>query len=187
MPKKQKTIILFLVAWIGTGILLIAGLLRLPVFLSEREKLLQLNAKLADSNAIESRMKTFLADFSNDAELLKADISRREKILADNEFKCPSESSIPEFINELQQLFYESGASIINLGYEKREQIESFVILPFSAEIRADYQSMRKVLHALETNPFGIKIDKLKFLSLNDEEHLIRFKVTCSVRFEKSA
>ena len=160
------------------------GILQLPNFLEEREKILTLTAKLEDRNAIQAKMKFFLDNFKNGTDLLKADIAKREKLIAENAFQCQSESKIPEFINGLQQLFADSGASIINLGYERREKVGDLVVLPFIAEFRAPYQGMRKAIHALETNMAGIRIDSLNFLSLNDEEHMIKINAKCSVRFK---
>lgn len=185
MLKRNKVIILFILSWVGTVLLLAAGLIRLPTFLDEREKLLNLKAKLADSKSQELKMKVFLDGFKNDTALMKADISKRENLVSKNTFSCRPESSIPEFVNELQQLFSDSGASIINLGYEKREIFNGFVILPFSAEFRASYQGMRKVLHSLETNSAGVLIENLDLLSLDDEEHKVKMKARCTVRFKQ--
>lgn len=185
MRKPEKTLILLALSWLGTGLLLIAGLIRLPTFLEEREKLIGLKNAISDRKSIEMRLKTFVEDFRNETGLLKAEISRREKQIAERSFKCLNEEQIPDFINELQLIFAENDVAIINLGYEKRKTIGNFVLLPFSAEFRADYQGMRKLLHAMETHPAGIIIDKLDFISLNDADHKIRLKTDCSLRFRK--
>jgi hypothetical protein len=184
MHKRDKVVILFVIAWTGTILLLLAGIIRLPKFFSERETLLNLQNRLADRKAIEARMKGFLTSFQNESETLKTEIFRRENVVSNNTFSPLTEDKIPQFVNELQHLFAEGGAAIINLGYEKRVVQGDFIILPFLAEFRASYQGMRKVLHALESNPAGIRIDEIEFVSLDDEEHMVRIKMACTTRFK---
>ncbi|MGM0600547.1 MAG: hypothetical protein ACQETH_12115 [Candidatus Rifleibacteriota bacterium] len=185
MIKKQKFILLFLFSWAGTILLVLAGVAGLPEFFAKKEQLETLKKKLENRQAIESRMNTFLNRFKNETINLKASIARKKQKLNENEYNCPTEDKIPEFINELQYFYINSGASLINLGYEKRIYKNNFVVLPFVAEFRASYEGFRKVLHQLETHRAGVRIDSLEFISLNDEEHKIKVKTKCSLRFEK--
>ncbi len=185
MQKPDKTVILFILSWLGTSLLLIAGLIRLPTFLEERENLIKLKTAISDRRGIEARLKAFLDSFRNETEMMKIEVRKREDAIAARSFQCRSEEQIPDFISELQLIFADAGAAVINLGYEKRVNFGNYIVLPFSAEFRADYQGMRKLLHALETHPAGIIINKLEFVSLNDEEHKVRLKTECSLRFSK--
>lgn len=185
MPKADKTVLLFALSWLGTVLLLFAGLLRLPTFFSERANLVKLKSAISDRRAIEDKLKKFIADFRNHTDAVKAEISRREKLIADRSFQCRGEEQIPDFISELQLIFADAGAAVVNLGYEKRQSLGNYIVLPFAAEFKADYHGMRKLIHALETHPAGIIINKLEFISLNNEEHKVRLKTECSARFRK--
>ncbi|MFZ5952089.1 MAG: GspMb/PilO family protein [Candidatus Rifleibacteriota bacterium] len=185
MQKPEKAILLLILSWLGTIFLILAIIILLPSFLSERENLIRLRNSIADRHAIETKMKSFLDSFRSESDQIKTEISRREKIITEKAFKCRTEDQIPEFINELQQIFSDTGTSIINLGYQKRNDVGNFLVLPFSAEFKASYESLRKLLHKLETNSAGISIDNLNFISFNDEDHLVRLKADCSLRFRK--
>ncbi len=184
MDKGTKAITLFLCSWIGAILLLFAGAIRLPSFLAERTRLLSLKQKLSDRQTLENIMNGYLKKLSQDIESVNSELEKRRTKIDEANFKCLPNSRISSFLDELQKVFTSPGVSLVDLGYKARLKDDGFVKLPFEARTRCSYQGLRRLIHALETNGAGIKIEKLEFLSLDDEEHQIQLKMNCSVRFE---
>jgi Tfp pilus assembly protein PilO len=185
MFESKKTILIFLLSWIGILFLGTAVLFKIPEFVKEKNNLEALYKQLNNQNALEQKMKTFVDRLKYETQSLKAQINVKLDQIKKKPFNCPDETEIGEFINELQLMFEANEVSIINLGYHERSIKDGLITMPFSIEFTADYQGMRKTLHVLETHKSGVCIDSLEFLSLNDSKHRIHLKASCSVRFSQ--
>lgn len=185
MNRREKALILFIASWVGIFLISAAGVLRLPGFLAERARLIELKRKLSDRKALQAKISVFMSDFKARIATLKQDLKKRKGVLDNCRFQSPVESDIPLFIENLQTLFSRQGINLVYLGYQAREEKNGFVKLPFEAKIRCSYKGMRELLYAIETHKTGIILDQIEFITLDDDSHQIQLKLSCSVRFKK--
>lgn len=184
MSSRHYNTYMFLFIWLGVALFLLICLTRLPQYLSERKRLIELSTKLGNNIAIQRELTEFLDDIGRQTDAMNALMASYEQQIDSSEYERLNQSEIRFFIDDLPQLFTNAGAQILNLGYQPRKQLPGFEDLLFEIQLRSDYQSMRRVLYALETNPAGIVIDRLEFLNFDDEMRLTRLQLECSVRFK---
>lgn len=185
MNKRDRNIIIAVFCWTCSAILLIVSLVQVPSFLSERNRMSALKAKLASQIEIETKFKTFRDGFSAEADEVKNDIARREQLISNASFSCLPADKLTQFVDELQKVFSMSGISLEKLAYKTREVKGDFIILPFEANLLCSYKGFRSLLHGLETHPAGIRIEQLEFNQLNFKGLGASLRLTGMVRFKK--
>lgn len=181
--KRTKVIILFVASWAGVIFLLAIGIVKFPTYLSERQRLLSLKAKLTDSNELETRMNSFIEAFKTRIDAVNSEIASRNTMLQQSTFSRLPESEIPPFVDALPKLVASAGVNLINLGYKTRENVEGFIDQPFEMHFSCRFQQMRTLLHLIESHPAGIRITGLEFITLDDSNHEAQLRLLCNVRF----
>ena len=182
--KSIKALILLLASWAGILLLLGIAAIRLPHYLSERQRLSNLKTQVSDRQQIENRMNAFIQAFTTRIETLSAALADRQQTLASATFNRLPDTAMSDFIDQLPDMVASAGVRLVNLGYKARENLPGFIDQPFELHFNGRYQQIRRMLHVLETHPAGIRIETLEFVSLDDLNHESQLKLQCRVRFQ---
>ena len=182
--KRTKMVIIFLGSWSGIVLLTILGLIKIPAFLNERQRLSSLLAKISNQNELENKMNSFLATFKSNIELINSDIASRKELLDNASFTRLPETEISAFVDGLPQLYASAGVSLTNLSYKAREKTGTFIDMPFEAQVTCSYKPLRQLLHAIESHKAGIRIEEFEIITLDDVSHKAQIRMLCNVRFK---
>jgi len=185
MNKRTRNIILLTIFMAISALLALIAIIRVPSYVTERMRLKALQARLDNQIAVETQLKVFQDSFRQSTVSLRESIEARLKQIENASFTCRPESEISLFVEELQAIFSVNGVKIDNLAYKTRQTTVKLVTLPFETSLTCSYAGLRKLLHAIESNPAGISIDQIEFLQLDNKGQGASVKIAGSVRFKK--
>ncbi|MBF0501052.1 MAG: hypothetical protein HQM09_13015 [Candidatus Riflebacteria bacterium] len=187
MNQRDKAVWVRLLSLVGILLVIIPSLIWLPPAIQEKRRIRALQANMADQLTEQARAAKLLDDVRQGTTDFMAAASRTRKLLDTLRFTPRTESEIPPFIEDIQKLFGSPGLNLKQLAYQKRVKDKGFVTFAFEGQFRAEYQAFQALLAAFEGHPSGVRIETLEFLNLDDESHLIFFKLLCKARFAESA
>ena len=183
MTRAERAVVLNIGSIVGIVILALGACLWFPNTWSEISRFAEYRSRLSSKQALEAQAQLVFTK-TRDRVAASADtIAAKHHQLASQAWKLKPISELDEFVANLAELFSQSGVTERGLSYQSRVREPGFLTLPFQVEVEGGYEVFRKFLYLIETHPAGIFIDRLEFLSFDNERHQVRARIACLVRF----
>lgn len=187
MTKREKHALVLLLSIVG---ILAVGLLDvtlLPPAYQRLSHVRQLRSQVSSKAAEESQATKMSSEVQEELAGFKQDLDQIEKDLVKYRFEPKMEGEIAAFIKDIQKIFAGTGLKLEQIAYQSKTRENGFVTFPFDCSVEASYYGFRKLLETIQTHPTGIHVDRLEFLRLDNEHHLMHIRIRCSARFREKA
>lgn len=182
MNKRYRNLTL---KTLGLAVILLltgVGLLRLPGLWVQTRQFNAVRQQLQEPLRLRKKLDDFRVSYASQTAAIRAELEQQQRSAAAS-FTCPAVAEIPMLVENLENTIVNSGVTLEHLGYKAREQRDGLVILPFEAVFSATYPDLRRLLHAIETHPAGIRIEQLEFRRFDAVAGFVQAHLSGSVRF----
>ncbi|MFZ2956649.1 MAG: hypothetical protein WA705_07140 [Candidatus Ozemobacteraceae bacterium] len=186
MNPRTKAVWGRLLSIAGIILVFVSGLLWFPAIIREKARVQALRAALSDRLTEQAGAAKLLEEVKTGAAAYSTEVAKIRGELDEAQFSPRMESEIPAFIEEMQKLFAAPGLRLRQLAYVKRIRQKGFVTFPFEGQFQAGYDAFRTLMTAFESHSSGVRIERIEFLSFDDDVHAISFKLACGARFREN-
>ena len=185
MTRGERAILLNAGSLTGILVLLFGAILWFPATYQELTRVREIQGRLTTQFSLDAEAKSISEQIHARVQTVKDRLESREKQLEVASFSLLPASNISATVEKLADQFTESGVSITNMSYKSRITEEGLVTLPFEILIESDYPSFRKLLHLVETHTAHLFLDRLEFVSLDNDRHRLQARLACLIRFKQ--
>jgi len=170
----------------GVLLLLLGAIAWFPTAWREMGRIRNIQAQLSDTRSLEAEAQQYSQQIQTRVKQVQDRLLTIERHLAVASFSLLPVSQISHTVETLADQFAETGVNIVNMSYKSRIAESGFVTLPFEILIESSYLGLRRLLHLIETHPGHLFLDRLEFVSLDNERHLVQARLACLIRFQQN-
>ncbi len=186
MTRGERAILLNAGSLAGVALLLLGAIIWFPATWRELSRIRAIQTQLSDTLSIEVEARTFSNQIKTRVQAVQDRLTTLEQQLDNASFTLLPATKISHTIETLADQFAETGVNIVNMSYKSRIAEEGFITLPFEIFVESSYLGIRKLLHLIETHPAHLFLDRLEFVSLDNDRHLLQARLACLIRFQQN-